>query len=179
MNRKLSIILLIGLIQGLLWSESSNSDRGLVHPVSMEVFDGEGSLLLHWAFEDTIKAKEIRIYKRTSKHEDFYIIATMEVNSDRYLDNSCEALNRYFYYVEIIDEKGRKYISDNIKPPFGTSMLIEENETFPVSSTWDIIGHLINRSLSQYYPDISAHFASKQASEKIQKAGGKLNLIKK
>ena len=27
--------------------------------------------------------------------------------------------------------------------------------------------------------DISAHFASKQASEKIQKAGGKLNLIKK
>ena len=27
--------------------------------------------------------------------------------------------------------------------------------------------------------DISAHFASKQASEKIQKAGGKLNIIKK
>ena len=27
--------------------------------------------------------------------------------------------------------------------------------------------------------DISAHFASKQASEKIQKAGGKLNIVKK
>ena len=56
-------------MQGLLWSESLASDKEPVHPVSMEVFDGEGSLLLHWTFADTIKSKEIRIYKRNSQNE--------------------------------------------------------------------------------------------------------------
>ncbi len=57
MNRKLSIILFFFLIRGALWSESIGSDKESVHPISMEVFDGEGSLLLHWTFEDTIIAK--------------------------------------------------------------------------------------------------------------------------
>ena len=128
MNRKLSFIFLLCLIQGLLWSDSKGSDRGLVHPVNMEVFNGEGSLLLHWTFADTIKAKEIRIYKRNSQNEDFDLISTLGVNSDRYLDNNCKPLNRYFYFIEILDEKGRTYTSDNVRPSFGTSMLIEDAE---------------------------------------------------
>ena len=155
MNRKLSIILLLFLIRGSLWSESIGSDKELVHPISMEVFDGEGSLLLHWTFEDTIKAKEIKIYKRTSQDEDFDLISTLGVNSDRYLDNNCKPLNRHFYFIEVIDEKGRTYTSDNVRPSFGTSMLIENSETFSVSSTWDIISHLIYNSFNKYHSDVS------------------------
>ena len=155
MNRKLSFIFLLCFIQGLLWSESIGSNSGSVHPVNMEVFDGEGSLLLHWTFEDTIKAKEIKIYKRTSQDEDFDLISTLGVNSDRYLDNNCKPLNRHFYFIEVIDEKGRTYTSDNVRPSFGTSMLIEDTERVAISSTWDIISHLINKSFYKYHSDVS------------------------
>ena len=96
MNRKLSIILLLFLIRGSLWSESIGSDKEIVHPISMEVFDGEGSLLLHWSFVDTMKVKEIRIYKRNSQDQDFNLISTLGINSARYLDNNCKPLYRYF-----------------------------------------------------------------------------------
>ena len=105
MNRIPNIFLFIILSQRLLWSESVGTDKELVHPVSMEVFDGEGSLLLHWTFADTIKAKEIRIYKRNSQNENFDLISTLDFNSDRYLDNKCKPLDRYFYFIEVIDEK--------------------------------------------------------------------------
>ena len=155
MNRKLSFIFLLCLAQGILRSESISSDKELVHPVSMDVFDGEGSLLLYWTYEDTIKAKEIRIYKRASQDDNYDLISTLGFNSDRYLDNNCKPLDRYFYFVEVIDEKGEKYISDNIRPSFGTSMLIENTETITVSSTWDIISHLIHKSFNKYHFDIS------------------------
>ena len=155
MNRIPNIFLFIILLQRLLWSESIGTDKELVHPVSVEVFDGEGSLLLQWTYEDSIKAKEIRIYKRSSQQENFNLISTLGFNSDRYLDNNCKPLDRYFYFIEVIDERGRKYISDNIRPSFGTSMLIENSETFSVSSTWDIISHLIYNSFNKYHSDVS------------------------
>ena len=142
-------------MQGLLWSESIVSDNEQVHPVRLKVFNGEGSLLLHWTFADTIKSKEIRIYKRNSQDENFDLISTLDFNSDRYLDNKCKPLDRYFYFIEVIDEKGRKYISDNIRPSFGTSMLIDNSETFDVSSTWDILSHLIYKSFNKYHSDVS------------------------
>ena len=154
MNRKLSIILLLFLIRGSLWSESIGSDKEIVHPISMEVFDGEGSLLLHWTFEDTIIAKEIKIFKKNSQNEDFNFISNVGVDSDRYLDNNCKALDRYFYFIEVIDEKGKTFISDNIRPSFGTSMLIENPETFAVSSIWDIISHIIYKSFNEYHSDV-------------------------
>jgi len=141
-------------MQGPLISELIGSKKGAVHPVNVEVFNGEGSLLLHWSFVDTIKAKEIRIYKRASQDTHFNLISTLGIDSDRYLDRNCKPLDRYFYFVEVIDEKDRKYLSDNVRPSFGTSMLIENSEAFVVSSTWDIISHLINKSFSQKYPDI-------------------------
>jgi len=155
MNRIPNIFLFIILLQRLLWSESIGTDKELVHPVSVEVFDGEGSLLLQWTYEDSIKAKEIRIYKRSSQQENFNLISTLGFNSDRYLDNNCKPLDRYFYFIEVIDERGRKYISDNIRPSFGASMLIENSETFSVSSTWDIISHLIYNSFNKYHSDVS------------------------
>ena len=155
MTRKLSFIFFLGLIQGPLWSDSLDSDKVPVHPVSLEVFDGEGSLLLNWTIRDTIKVKEIRIYKRNSQDEEFDLISTLGTDSDRFLDNNCKPLDRYFYFVEVIDEKGKKHISDNIRPSFGASMLIENSETLAVSSTWDIISHLIYKSLSEHHLDIS------------------------
>ena len=154
MNRIYNIFLFIILSQRLLWSESIGTDKELVHPVSMEVFDGEGSLLLYWTFADTIRAKEIRIYKRNSQNEDFDLISILGINSDRYLDNKCKPLDRYFYFIEVIDEKGRKYISDNIRPSFGTSMLTDNSEMFDVSSTWDILSHLIYKSFNKYHSDV-------------------------
>ena len=154
MNRIHNIFLFIILLQRLLWSESIGTDSGLVHPVNMEVFDGEGSLLLHWTFADTIKAKEIRIHKRNSQNEEFDLISTLGFHSDRYLDKNCKPLDRYFYFIEVIDEKGKTYISDNIRPSFGTSMFIENSETFTVSSIWDIISHIIYKSFNKYHSNV-------------------------
>ena len=154
MNRIPNIFLFIILLQRLLWSESIGTDKELVHPVSMKVFDGEGSLLLHWTFADTIKAKEIRIFKRNSQNEDFDLISTLGVNSDRYLDNNCKPLDRYFYFIEVLDEKGRTYTSDNVRPSFGTSLLIEDAERIAISSTWDIISHIIYKSFNKYHSDV-------------------------
>ena len=61
MNRKLKFLFLLGIASGLLWSESIGSDKQGIHPVNLDVYDGYGSLLLHWSFADTIQANEINI----------------------------------------------------------------------------------------------------------------------
>ena len=101
MNRKLKFLFLLGIASGLLWSESIGSDKQGIHPVNLDVYDGSGSLLLHWSFADTIQANEINIYKRSSEQENFSLISTIAGNTGRYLDKKCENLDRYFYFIEI------------------------------------------------------------------------------
>ena len=127
MNRKLKIVYLFVLISGLLWSESVGSGRQGLHPVNLNIHDGVGSLLLNWSFSDTIKVKEINIYKRIGEENEFSLIASFSDaigSKDRYLDKNCKDLERYFYFIEIKDANGRIYKSDDIRPSFGTSMQV-------------------------------------------------------
>ena len=135
MNRKLKFLFLLGIASGLLWSESIGSDKQGIHPVNLDVYDGYGSLLLHWAFADTIQANEINIYKRRTEEQDFSLISNVSIDVDRYLDKRCESLERYFYIVEIKDDRGYSYKSDDIRPAFGTSFLDsdEHENNFPIS----------------------------------------------
>ena len=66
MNRKLKIVYLLVLISGLLWSESVGSDKQVLHPVNLTIYDGVGSLLLNWSFSDTIQVKELNILFKKS-----------------------------------------------------------------------------------------------------------------
>ena len=99
MNRKLKIVYLYVLISGLLWSESVSSDKQGLHPVNLKIHDGIGSLLLNWSFSDTIKVKEINIFKRIGEEDEFSLIASFSDAIgfiDRYLDKNCKDLEGIF-----------------------------------------------------------------------------------
>ncbi len=158
MNRKLKIVYLYFLISGLLWSESVSSDKQGLHPVNLKIHDGIGSLLLNWSFSDTIKVKEINIFKRIGEEDEFSLIASFSDAIgfiDRYLDKNCKDLERYFYFIEVKDANGRIYKSDDIRPSFGTSMQVVEQKRGSFYSISDILSHLIKDSFSKHYSNIS------------------------
>ena len=155
MNRKLKFLLLLGIASGLLWSESIGSDKQGIHPVKLDVYDGSGSLLLHWSFADTIQANEINIYKRSGEEQKFSLISKLSIDVDRYLDKSCENLQRYFYIVEVKDGHGYSYKSDDIRPDFGTSFLdSDKHENNLSKSIWELMSKLIKDSFIKYFPEI-------------------------
>ena len=147
MNRKLKFLFFLGIASGLLWSESIGSDKQGIHPVKLDVYDGYGSLLLHWSFADTIQANEINIYKSSTEEQDFSLISNVSIDVDRYLDKRCESLERYFYIVEIKDDRGYSYKSDDIRPAFGTSLVYSDNYENNLSkSIWGLMSQLIKDS---------------------------------
>ncbi len=155
MNRKLTFLIFLVLTSGILWSESIGSDKQGIHPVKLDVYDGSGSLLLHWSFADTIHANEINIYKRSSEEQKFSLISNVSIDVDRYLDKSCENLQRYFYIVEVKDGHGYSYKSDDIRPAFGTSFLdSDKHENNLSKSIWELMSKLIKDSFIKYFPEI-------------------------
>tara|TARA_Y100001968_G_C19399148_1_gene740036 strand:+ start:85 stop:1881 length:1797 start_codon:yes stop_codon:yes gene_type:complete len=159
MNRKLKTVYLFCLVSGLLWSESVNSGGQELHPISLDIHDGVGSLLLDWSFSDTIQVKEINIYRRFGEEKKFNLIASLSNSvkvSNRYLDKNCENQERYFYLIEIEATNGKIYKSDDIRPSFGTSLDRVGQNVESFFSIWDIISHLFKDSFSEYYPQSSA-----------------------
>ena len=155
MNRKLKFLFSLSLILGILWSESIGSDKQEIHPVSLDVYDGTGSLLLHWSFADTIQANEINIYKRSTEEQNFSLISNVSINVDRYLDKRCESLERYFYIVEIKDDRGYSYKSDDIRPAFGTSLPgSDKHENNLSKSIWGLMSQRIKDSFKKNFPEI-------------------------
>ena len=120
MNRKLRYIYLLSLVSGLLWSESISSGKQGLHPVNLEVYDGSGSLFLHWSFADTIQLNEISIFRRSAQEEIFTLISSITTDTDRFLDKNCNVSERYFYTVKVKDINRDIYRSDDIRPYFGT-----------------------------------------------------------
>ena len=155
MNRKLTFLIFLIFTSGILWSESIGSDKQGIHPVKLDVYDGSGSLLLHWSFADTIQANEINIYKRSGEEQKFSLISKLSIDVDRYLDKSCENLQRYFYIVEVKDGHGYSYKSDDIRPAFGTSFLdSDKHENNLSKSIWELMSKLIKDSFIKYFPEI-------------------------
>jgi hypothetical protein len=156
MNRKLRYIYLLSLVSGLLWSESIGSDKQGLHPVNLEVYDGAGSLLLHWSFADTIQSNEISIFRRSAQEEIFTLISSITKDTDRFLDKNCNVSERYFYTVKVKDINGVIYRSDDIRPSFGTCLQgLEKNKIADPSSMWNLMSHVIDNSFTIYYPEIS------------------------
>ena len=158
MNRKLKIIYFFGLISGLLWSDSIGSEKKPLHPVNLNIYDGVGSLLLDWSFSDTIEVKEINIYKRSELISEFSLIANIKddsVKKNRFLDKNCEVLERYFYFIQVIDNNENIYKSDDIRPSFGTNIESVKQKTELFYSVREIITHLIKESFSINHPQVS------------------------
>jgi len=161
MNRIVKYIIFYSLVIGLLKSESVNNDIHSLHPVKLDVYDGDGSLLLHWAIPDTIKQNLVSIYRKSAQEKKFSLLTKIDNSSDRFLDLDVESSERYFYFVKILDDKNNIIKSDNIRPEFGTCLVesvIEKNGE--IFSIWDLMSKIVSKSFSYHYPDIGKEIFS-------------------
>ena len=93
-------------LAGTLWSDKLSPALGEAYHVDLNIYDGIGSLLLHWSVPDEIEVKEVNIFRKAGSKSDFKLnanISSGEISNNRFLDVNCKNNIRYFYYVEVID----------------------------------------------------------------------------
>ena len=156
MIKKLTYILFyIGFSCGL-WSETIHSSAGKNYSIDLNIYDGHESLLLHWVFPDTIKFKEIKIFRRAGSEGEFDLISNILVEgnkNNKYLDNDCKNSVRYFYYVEIIDDSGAIYKSDNLRPSFGKIIKSSGSKKVPYNNIWELFTYQLRQTILKSIPN--------------------------
>jgi len=156
MNRAIQYIILICFFNGLIWSESIGNDNYSLHPIDVEVHNGEESLLIHWSYADSIKAKSINIYRRSNQQSEFILIKQIVNITDRFLDLECLESERLFYLVEVIDINDYSFKSDQIRPSFGTCLSTTDNkDKEQFQSITNLINQKILQSFIELYPGLS------------------------
>ncbi len=123
MIKKVKNIIFFIFLAGTLWSDKLSPALDEVYHVDLKIYDGQGSLLLHWSVFDKIEIKEVNIFKKAGLKSDFKLIANIlsdDINNNKFLDINCKNNIRYFYYVEVIDIDNKIYKSDHLKPSFGS-----------------------------------------------------------
>jgi len=110
-------------------------------PVDVSVFDGQGSLLIHWTYPESILANQFRIFVHESGEVDFKLLSELPPHQTFYLDYMCEKDVRYFYKIELEDTFGNIFTSDTLTPAFGTCLLIEDSTAYDstIVSVQDLI----------------------------------------
>ena len=156
MNRAIQYIILICFFNGLIWSESIGNDNYSLHPIDVEVHNGEESLLIHWSYADSIKAKSINIYRRSNQQNEFILIKQIVNITDRFLDLECLGSERLFYLVEVVDINGHSFKSDQIRPSFGTCLSTTgDKDKEQYQSITSLINQKILQSFTELYPGVS------------------------
>ncbi len=107
-------------ISSCLFSQETDKDALSPFPVELSIYEGYQSLLLNWSFNDSIVPQKIMINARKSSDQEFYLVKELKPDINKFLDNSCESGERYFYIVEVEDFFGNIYSSDSQYPVFGT-----------------------------------------------------------
>ena len=123
MIKKVKNIIFFIFLAGTLWSDKLSPALEEVYHIDLKIYDGIGSLLLHWSVADEIEIKEVNIFRKSRLKSDFKLSANIssdEINNNRFLDINCKNNIRYFYYVEVIDIENNRYKSDHLKPSFGS-----------------------------------------------------------
>ena len=100
--------------------------------ISMDfsVYNGEGSILLHWSIPDSIKVKNTIIYSQKFGDEKFIEIATFPSKTFFFLDTKCDPGERYFYKIVIQDVHDKFFSGDSENLPFGSCDLIQDQFLF-------------------------------------------------
>ena len=108
---------------------SQRADKNIINPfpVELSIYEGYQSLLLNWSFNDSIIPKKIIINGRKSSDQEFNLVKELKPDINKFLDNSCDSGERYFYIVEIEDYFGNTFTSDNQYPVFGTCQELGDN----------------------------------------------------
>ena len=123
-------------------------------PLDLSVYDGQGSLLIHWSIPADIYVSETSLFVKKFGEDDFELLTTMLPEESKYLDYNCDPGNRYFYKIEVIDIFGNTYFSDLITPPFGTCLVFDEGLIFndSIQSVQDLILVHLKNELQSPYP---------------------------
>ena len=118
---------------GLIFAEDSPKT------LSLEVQEGEGSLLLSWEIPDTLTIFETRVFTKTANEDDFFGYTIVDAKQNRFLDLQCDERVRYFYYLEIEDVFGHIVSSDRNQPTFGTCLQKENMDEDLASNPKDFL----------------------------------------
>ena len=123
MIKKVKNFIFFIFLAGTLWPDKPSPALEEVYHIDLNIYDGIGSLLLHWSVPDEIEIKEVNVFRRAGSKSDFSLSANIssdEITKNRFLDINCKNNIRYFYYVEVIDIDNNRYKSDHLKPSFGS-----------------------------------------------------------
>ena len=123
MIKKVKNIIFFIFLAGTLWSNKLSPALEEVYHIDLNIYDGIGSLLLHWPVPDEIEIKEVNVFRKAGSKSDFTLnanISSGEISNNRFIDINCKNNIRYFYYVEVIDADNNIYKSDHLKPSFGS-----------------------------------------------------------
>ena len=107
MIKKVKNIIFFIFLAGTLWSDKLSPVLEEVYHIDLNIYDGIGSLLLHWSVPDEIEIKEVNIFRKAGSKSDFTLnanISSGEIINNRFLDINCKNNIRYFYYVEVIEQ---------------------------------------------------------------------------
>ena len=106
MIKKVKNIIFFIFLAGTLWPDKLSPAIEEVYQIDLNIYDGIGSLLLHWSVPNQIEIKEVNVFRRAGSKSDFTLNASIpsgEINNNRFLDINCKNNIRYFYYVEVVD----------------------------------------------------------------------------
>ena len=62
MIKKVKNIIFFIFLAGTLWSDKPLPDLEEVYQIDLNIYDGIGSLLLHWSVPDEIEIKEVNVF---------------------------------------------------------------------------------------------------------------------
>ena len=108
-------------------AENSNE---IAIPIDFSVYNGEGSILLHWSVPDSIKGKNTIIYSQKFGDKDFKEIAVLPSETLLFLETNCDLGERYFYKIVIQDIQDKFFTIDSENLPFGSCDVIQDQFLF-------------------------------------------------
>ena len=112
MIKKVKNFIFFIFLTGTLWPDKPSPVLEEVYHIDLNIYDGIGSLLLHWSVPDEIEIKEVNVFRRAGSKSDFSLnanISSDEIIKNRFLDINCKNNIRFFYYVEVIDIDNNRY----------------------------------------------------------------------
>jgi len=150
MKRKLKFITLKAiLVFSFLEANEPYIDRTHLFPIDVSVYDGEGTLLIHWIYPDTILGNNVQIFVRESGSDDFQILTELPAEQSYYLHDGCKQNLRYFYQIKLKDSFGKIFTSDTVTSDFGTCLSIEDPTAYTkqIFSIKDLVlSHILNKA---------------------------------
>ena len=83
MIKKVKNIIFFIFLAGTSFSEKLSPALEQIHQIDLNIYDGIGSLLLHWSVPDEIEIKEVNVYRRAGSKSDFSLSANISSGTDQ------------------------------------------------------------------------------------------------